>query len=150
MGEARRLGTVAGVMVFALTLLLAAPADGAQRPVSLGRVTASAPGKPFEGLFRAAVEREFSRIDFGTAGRHERFVLSAALVRLHAAVRSRATLATCTVSATLRSARGGALHAILRASAQAVDGPRRTRQAEIAAMNAAVHGALRRVPEALR
>lgn len=146
----RRAGTVLGVVLFASTLLAAAPADGGQRPVSLGEVTARAPGRAFVPLFRAAVTRELSQIDFSKAKPGERFVLSAALVRLHAATRSDGTEATCVVSATLRRARGGGLHAILRGRARALDGARQTRQAEIDAMNAAVHSALRRVPDALR
>ena len=146
----RRAGSVLGAVLFASTLLMAAPADGGQRPVSLGEVTAHAPGRSFEPLFRAAVKRELSRIDFGEARTRERFVLSAALVRLHAARRDDGTEATCVVSATLRRARGGELHAILHGRAKAVDGARRTREAEIDAMNAAVHSALRRVPEALK
>lgn len=137
-------------MLFVSTLLLAAPADGGQRPVSLGEVTAHASGRSFVPLFRKAVARELSQVDFGKAQPHERFVLSAALLRLHAARHQDGAEATCVVSATLRRARGGALHAILHGRAKAVDGARRTRAAEIDAMNAAVHSALRRVPEALK
>lgn len=146
----RRAGTVLGAVLFASTLLMAAPADGGQRPVALGEVTAHAMGRSFVPLFRAAVKRELAHIDFGKAPPRERFVLSAALLRLHASARDDGTEATCVVSATLRSARGGALHAILHGRAKALDGARRTREAEIDAMNAAVHSALRRVPEALR
>jgi len=150
MREPRRVGSVLGAVLFASTLLLAAPADGGQRPVSLGEVTARAPGQSFKPLFRAAVKRELARIDFGKARPRESFVLSAALVRLHAARRGGGAEATCVVSATLRRARGGELHAILHGRAKAVDGARRTREAELDAMNAAVHSALRRVPDALR
>ncbi len=146
----RRAGSVLGAVLFASTLLIAAPADGGQRPVALGEVTAHATGKPLMPQFRQAVERELSHIDFGKARTRERFVLSAALIRVRAAARSDGTEATCVVSATLRRARGGELHAILHGSAKALDGARRTREAEIDAMNAAVHSALSRVPEALK
>ncbi len=150
MREPRRAGSVLGAVLFASTLLIAAPADGGQRPVSLGEVTAHAPGQSFKPLFRAAVKRELSRIDFGKARPRERFVLSAVLVRLHASAHDDGTEATCIVSATLRRAKGGDLHAILRGRARAVAGARRVRQVELDAMKAAVHSALCRVPEALR
>ena len=146
----RRAGSVLGAVLFASMLLLAAPADGGQRPVALGEVTAHATGRSFVPLFRAAVVRELDHIDFGKAEPRERFVLSAALVRLHASASRDGTEATCVVSATLRRARGGELHAILRGRAKALDGAHRTREAEIDAMNAAVHSALHRVPEAMK
>ena len=80
----------------------------------------------------------------------ERFVLSAALVRLDTRSEPRRAHSTCVVSATLSHARGGALHAVLDGRARAENVPSAVHQTELAAMQAAVESVFGRMPQALK
>ena len=57
--------------------------------------------------------------------------------------------ATCEISATLRDAKGGAVFAILEGKARAKSGGASV-AVESSAVHGALHGALARIPEALR
>lgn len=151
MSELARSRTLVRAALFGLALAIASTADGAQKPVALGEVTTRvAPhGEPIDGVFRSTLQHELDHLPLGNVRARDRFILSATLLRMDVASRSDASTATCVVSATLRRAKGGDLHAIIRGRAKAVDGPRRARDAELSALKGAVHSALAHVPEAI-
>lgn len=139
------------MMALALLALPAlAAADSAQ--VRLGEVEnrAAVGDADVDRLFRAAVERELDRIDLRGVKARDAFVLSATLVRIESRERDREAESTAVVSATLRRAKGGELHAIIQGRARVVDDRQARRTAELSAVRGAVHSAVRRVPEALR
>jgi hypothetical protein len=143
-------------LVFALSVVLGAwalPASaGKTAEVALGELNAkgASGNSSLARLFETSVERELSRLDLSRAKRHDRFVLSATLMSVASTKRADGAEARAVVSATLRKAQGGELHAIVRGSATATDAAAASSHAERAALQAAVKSALKRVPEALR
>jgi hypothetical protein len=135
---------------FAASALFAALAGAGQSPLALGKVTTKRDGRSLESAFRSAVERELAGIDLSSVKPADRYVLSAALVKIETSADGDRARTTCVVSATLTKQRGGALHAIISGRARVEDAPAQTRSAELSALRAAVHNALARVPEALR
>jgi len=81
--------------------------------------------------------------------RGKKVIVSVALVRLETLAETRATDATCEVSASLRDAKGGTVFAILEGRARAKSGGA-PGSVESEAVHGALHGALARIPEALR
>jgi len=109
--------------------------------LSLGEVAVVAKGATnMQGALKNALQAEIRDLDL--RGAHKDAILSVSLVTLDA---DRAQ-ATCVISATLRS-RDGALFAVLEGRARAQGGSDHVSES---AMRGAVHGALSRVPEALR
>ncbi len=142
------IGSALGVAALAI-----APSVAAGRaPLALGQVTTrlDRDSDALRSAFRSAVERELSGIDLSKVKPSDRYVLSAALVKMDTRADGERTETTCVVSAMLTRERGGALHAIIRGRARAEDAPSEARSVELSAMRAAVHSALIRVPEALR
>ncbi len=141
---------------FAIALVacaaVARSTDAAEPPVSLGEVgvNVARQGVDLSRLVRSAVERELARLDYSRAPRGRTFVLSASLVELESHATERATHARCVVSATLRDARGGAIHAVIEGSARAENDATHRSTAELGAITAAVHSAVASVPDALR
>jgi hypothetical protein len=140
--------------VASFVLALAAVGSGAgaagEKAITLGEVSSQVPssgGVDYPALVRAASEDEIRAIDPKGVPRGKRIIVSVALVRLDTLVEPRAR-ATCVVSATLRDARRGSVFAILEGQAQAMDGERHA--IETSALLGALHGALARIPEALR
>lgn len=119
--------------------------------IRLGEVTTKTAGASarVERQFRALLAREIDRITTNTARREEQYVLSASLVRLEARESADASRATCVVSATLRRASGGVLVAMMRGRGTAEDDRGALDDAVSHALEAAVHGAVVRVPDAL-
>lgn len=131
-------------------LLLPLTASAETRVVTLGELDVRAASDDREAALRElrdAVTTELARLDLGKT--RERFVLSASITKLDTQVSRDRAESVCTVSATLRRARGGALHALLSGRARASDGARAATLARRTALRAAVRGALRRVPEAI-
>lgn len=128
-----------------------AEVHAASSAIRLGEVTTKAAGADarVERRFRALLVREIDRIAANTAGRKEQYVLSASLVRLEAKESADASRATCVVSATLRRASGGVLIGMMRGHATAEDERGALDDAVSQALEAAVHSAVVRVPEAL-
>jgi hypothetical protein len=133
-------------------LLLALPADAGRTPLALGQVTTRVARRTdaLDAAFRSAVERELVGIDLSSVKSRERYILSAALVKMETSADGERSKTTCIVSAMLTRERGGALHAVIQGRARAEDAPSEARSAELSAMRAAVHSALARVPEAIR
>ena len=135
-------------------LLALAPAADAvpESGITLGQITTRLEPRRSDlaRAFRQTVERELARIDPKRIRSRERFVLSAALMRLDTRSEARRAQSTCVVSATLSHARGGALHAVIDGRARAENSPTAVHQAELTAMQAAVESVFGRVPQALK
>jgi len=135
-------------VAFAASLALLAPAkaaDAGSQGLSLGEIAVLAPAAaPMSGLFRTTLESEMQGLDLHAS--HKDAILSASLVKLDAEKQRSLESATCVVSITLRS-RSGNLFAMLEGRAQAQGSSDHVPES---ALRGAVHGALTRVPEALR
>ena len=141
-----RLTTLVGVLSFAL--LAAAPTASAEsRHVSLGEIAIMPTGATYmTQALRTTIESEMRDLDLH--GAHKDAILSVSLVTLDTEHdRGTVSNATCVISVTLRSRAGGVLFAVLegRARAQGASG-----HVGESALRGAVHGALSRVPDALK
>jgi hypothetical protein len=126
-------------------------ASATAAPVVVGEVTSGGAGLDGAtlGLFRKLVEREIGRLELDQGLRPEGFVFSASLVRLDAHATHGGAHASCVVAGALRRAGTGAIVALMHGSGS-VDGERDALAVTRArALEVAVHGAVRRVPEAL-
>jgi hypothetical protein len=119
--------------------------------VSVGEVTVKSAGAdvPTERRLRFLLGREIDRLRLDTLRRSDTYVLSASLVRLDAHESGDGARVNCVVSATLRQARTGTLLAMLRGSGTVEDDRDMLEGAKERALEAAVYGAVRRLPEAL-
>lgn len=127
------------------------------RVVALGEVDSKV-RRSERWLYRAlrrALKQELSRMDLPKASQ-DHYVLSVSLTQLYTKrldgderTSDSEAESTAVISAILRKAKGGALHAILKGKATAVDVRVPTREIELSALQAAVRSALRRVPEAI-
>lgn len=112
------------------------------RHLSLGEVGVVASGATnMQNALRDALQSEIRELDL--RGAHKDAILSVSLVKMET---ERAST-TCVISATLRSRDGGVLFAVLEGRARAQGGSGHVSES---AMRGAVHGALSRVPEALK
>lgn len=132
----------------ALSFALIAPAktaDADSKHLALGEVGVVAVGAAhLTPALRTALEAEIRELDLRAA--HKDAILSVSLVKLDTELDHGSSSSTCVISATLRS-RNGNLFAILegRARAQGMTG-----HVPESALRGAVHGALSRVPDALK
>jgi hypothetical protein len=119
--------------------------------VSVGEVTVKSIGADAatEQRLRFFLGREIDRLRLDTSRRGDAYVLSVSLVRLEARESRDGTRANCVVSATLRQAKTGTLLAMMRGSGTAEDDRNMLEGAKERALEAAVYGAVRRLPEAL-
>lgn len=132
-------------------IAISATAGAKEHPVALGEVsTAVVRGdSQLDAMLRATLEKELGELDFSRVQGRAPAILSVSLVRMDSEATAKGKIATCVVSATLRTARGGAIFAILEGRAHTEDGaPSRLREESL--IKSAVHGALGRVPEALK
>ena len=135
--------------MFALALV-AAPARAGQQGIVIGEVSSKVArsGFDYESLVRSASEEELLALDLARFRIQSPIIVSVSLVKLETQAERRTMDARCHVSATLRRAKGGAIFAVLEASARASSTD--TRDAvESSAVHGAVHGALARLPEVL-
>lgn len=135
-----------------LSAIAIAPSAGArEHPVALGEVsTAVVRGdRHLDAMLRATLVKELGELDFSRVPGAAPAILSVSLVRMDSETTSKGKVATCIVSATLRTARGGAIFAILEGRAHAEDGAP-SRSLDESLLKSAVHGALHRVPDALK
>ena len=95
---------------------------------------------------RRLLERELRRLRISPDGR---FLLSAQLVTLKTARKSRYSESRCVVQATLRRERGGALFAAISGRASAREKKPEVAELETTAMKAAVRSALSRLGDAI-
>ena len=131
--------------------VFAAPASAGENRIVIGEVSSQVArtGVRFEPLLRAASEEELTALDLSKVPRGKRVIVSVSLVRLDTLAEPSTTDATCEVSATLREARGGTVFAILEGKAR-VKGGGTPGAVETSVVHGALHGALARIPEALR
>lgn len=102
-------------------------------------------------LLRHDVEAEIAATDWSKAPARRQYLLSASIVRLDAAPLGGAMIrASCTVSVSIREAKGGTLLAILEGRAKVEDAKTASAQAQRDALTGAVKGVMAAVPEALR
>jgi hypothetical protein len=100
-------------------------------------------------LFRWLVEKEIRHLELDHATKPTNYVFSASLVRLDAHASHDGSSAVCIVSGALRRASSGALVAVMHGTGS-VDGDRGALPGTRArALEVAVHGAVRHLPEAL-
>lgn len=136
-----RLSTLAVVLSVAV-LVPAKTADAESRHLSLGEVAVvPAAQANMQGALRSALQSEMHDLDLRAARKDA--ILSVSLVKLD----TERSGATCVVSATLRSRDGGVLFAVLEGRARAQGGSSHISES---ALRGAVHGALSRIPEALK
>jgi hypothetical protein len=140
-----------GLLLALLGSSVSREADAGRSTIRVGEVSARVAGADAttEGTLRALVAREIGRLELDHPTRPDAYVLSASLVRLDARTSSEGSRATCVVSATLRRAGTGVLLAMMRGSGTAEDERSALEGAKARALEAAVHGAVRRVPDAL-
>ena len=155
----RRVRPLAGIApwfvaaALSVTLVTTAHLAGAGKvPLALGKLTSRVHRNDdsLKSAFRTAVERELASLDLSKTKPADRYVLSAALMKMDTSAEGERARTTCVVSATLTKQQGGALHAIISGRARVEDAPAEAPSAELTALRAAVHNALIRVPEALR
>jgi hypothetical protein len=136
-----------GAGLVALVLTAAAPTQATGPRVTLGEVSTRVvrPDVDLSAVLRAAVLGELATLE---SPRKERgpIILSAALVRME----SDGGRVNCVVSATLRTARGGTMLAMLEGRAGVETGAPITPEVARRAVEAAARAAVVRVPEALR
>ena len=136
-----RLVTLGVVLSFTM-LASTKAADAGSRHLSLGEIAVLPSGAAeLAPELKADLEAEMRSLDLRAARKDA--ILSVSLVRLDA----ERDHAECVVSATLRSRDGGVLFAMLEGHARAQGGSAHIPES---ALRGAVHGALSRVPEALK
>lgn len=136
-----RLATLGAAVCLAILLPVRA-ADADSKHLSLGEVAVvPSSASAMEGTLKSALESEMKDLDL--RGAHKDAILSVSLVKLDTDRRSSST--ECVVSATLRS-RSGVLFAMVEGRARAVGSDHVSENA----LRGAVHGALSRVPDALK
>jgi hypothetical protein len=128
--------------------LAPAPAPAVEVPVFLGDVGVGKQTPEVRAQLRSLLSAELSATDFAQVKTHERFVLSATLVRLDSVVASDSVRATCVLSVALLRDHGATLHAVIRGRATAEES--KASEAQSDALRAAVHSAITRVPQAMR
>ncbi|MFO0660218.1 MAG: hypothetical protein U0165_10355 [Polyangiaceae bacterium] len=97
---------------------------------------------------RKSVEKQIAAVDWGK-NPQGKFVLSTSLVQLDTEKQDGASKVSATVSVTLRD-RSGSIKAMIEGRAQARDAADAAERAELGAIDAAVEGAVRAVPEAIK
>lgn len=102
-----------------------------------------------EQALRALVSREIERLRLERQGRDESYVFSAALVSFSAKASRDGSHASCIVSGMLRKTASGAIVAVTEGRGAAEDDRGAVEGAKSRALEAAVHGAVRHVREAL-
>ena len=142
-GPCRRIITLAFVAGLGM-FTPAKTADAGGKQLSLGEVAVMPTALAMTSSLRSAVESEMRDLDLH--GTRKDAILSASLVRLDAEGRGVVSSATCVVSITLRT-RDGVLFAMLEGRARAQGASDHVPES---ALRGAVHGALMRVPDALK
>ncbi len=140
-----------GGPVLGFTLLLVpARAPAVEVPVLIGDVGVGKQLPDLRSQMRSMLNDELAATSFANVKTHERFLLSATLVRLDNVVERDSVRSTCVVSVALLRDKGATLHAVIRGRATAEESKSQVEAAQSDALRAAVHSAITRVPQALR
>ncbi len=137
----------------ALALVLAlvpTRAPAVEVPVLLADVGVGKQVPDLRSQMRSMLSEELAATNFANVKTHERFPLSATLVRLDNVVDHESVRSTCVVSVALLRDKGATLHAVIRGRATAEEAKGEVEAAQSDALRAAVHSAITRVPQALR
>jgi len=136
-----RLATLGAAVCLAILAPVRA-ADADSKHLSLGEIAVvPTHATSMTSTLKSALETEMNALDL--RGAHKDAILSVSLVKLDTDRRSSST--ECVVSATLRS-RSGVLFAMVEGRARAIGSDHVSEEA----LRGAVHGALSRVPDALK
>jgi hypothetical protein len=136
--------------LLALTaILVPGSAPAVEIPVFLGDVGVGKAKPAVRAELRSLINAELFATDFAQVKTHERFVLSATLLRLDSVLGADSVRATCVVSVALLRDKGATLHAVIRGRATAEEARDQAEVAQSDALRAAVHSAITRVPQAL-
>jgi hypothetical protein len=140
-----RITTLAVVSLFALIAPTKA-ADAGSKHLSLGEIAILPSGATnMTPALRSALVAEMGDLDL--RGSHKDAILSVSLVKLDSERERGVASTTCVISATLRSRDGGVLFAVLEGRARAQGSSDHLSEN---AVRGAVHGALSRIPDALK
>jgi hypothetical protein len=132
-------------LVVVAVSLLAASAHASGDRVRLAEVHAV--DAKHEPMLRSATLDELGKLDLRRVPANKEAILSVALVRMDTETSGASRSVSCVVSATLRGKKSGNLVAIIEGRARVES---RGAGVESSAIAAAVHGAVGRVPEALK
>ncbi|HVW26032.1 MAG TPA: hypothetical protein VHC69_11730 [Polyangiaceae bacterium] len=137
--------------VCVLVALRIGNAAEARPSITVGEISAngSSADAPTLDLFRSLVEREIARLELDRATKPLHYVFSASLVRLDARATHDGTNAICVVSATLRHENNGAIIAAMQGTGSVAGDRSALPGTRARALEVAVHGAVRHLPEAL-
>ncbi len=140
-----RITTLAVVSLFALIAPTKA-ADAGSKHLSLGEIAIlPVSAANMTPALRRALVAEMGDLDL--RGSHKDAILSVSLVKLDSERDRGVASTTCVISATLRSRDGGVLFAVLEGRARAQGASDHLSEN---AVRGAVHGALSRIPDALK
>jgi hypothetical protein len=134
-----------------LAVLRIGSAAEAHRSISVGEITANvvdADG-PTLDLLRFLVEKEIAHLELDHATKPMHYVFSASLLRLDARATHDGSNALCIVSGTLRRENSGAIVAVMQGSSSVAGDRGALPGTKVRALEVAVHGAVRHLPEAL-
>ena len=138
-----RLATLGAVVCFAILAPVRA-ADADSKHLSLGEIAVvPTNASAMTSALKSALESEMKDLDL--RGAHKDAILSVSLVKLDTEHARGSSSTECVVSATLRS-RNGVLFAMVEGRARAIGSD----HVNESALRGAVHGALSRVPDALK
>jgi hypothetical protein len=135
-----------------LAIALSSAADAGTQPIAAVEVASrvTRDDRDLQVVLRSSVQSQLQRVDWGKNRSGGPFVLSTSLVRLDTRTEAGVTRVSATVSMALREQKRGSLRAIVEGSARFETRPSTTRAAEDDAVVAAVRGAMRNLPEAVR
>jgi hypothetical protein len=119
--------------------------------ISVGEISASggAADAPTLDLLRFLVEKEIAHLELDHATKPMHYVFSASLLRLDAHATHDGSNALCVVSGTLRRENSGAIVAVMQGSSSVAGDRSALPGTKARALEVAVHGAVRHLPEAL-
>ena len=143
---------VAGALALGvLVAIRIGTAAEAHPSISVGEISASGPGAdgPTLDLLRFLVEKEIAHLELDRGAKPMHYVFSASLLRLDARTTHDGSNALCVVSGTLRHENNGAIVAVMQGSSSVAGDRGALPGTKARALEVAVHGAVRHLPEAL-
>lgn len=133
-------------------MAIAGAADAGEQPIAAVEVSSRVErqGRDLRSSIKQSVEQNLQRVDWTQTKDRGPFILTTSLVRLDTSTVGDTTRVSCTVSMTVRERKRGTIRAVLEGRGHVESAPAATTMAETEAMNAAVRGAVKGLPEAIR
>jgi len=133
-------------------MAIAGPADAGEQPIAAVEVSSRVErqGRDLRSSIRQSVEQNLQKVDWTQTKDKGPFVLTTSLVKLDTTTAGGSTKVSCTVSMTIRERKRGTIRAILEGRGHVESDPGAATMAETEAMNVAVRGAVKGLPEAIR